>query len=336
MALIGSLDSGISALKSFSKGIEVIGDAIANVNSLGYKGSRVDYTDGFSNILSRSTASPTGQTTGSNSTTSQIGSGTQIAAISTDYSQGTSQPTESNSDLAIIGKGFFKVQNSISGAEFATRAGNFRIDDRNYVVTHDGLRLQGVMYDAGSLPTYSVTYSNGEAVFTQVTPATSPPTGAIGDLKTEISFSTGAGNLINNTGGSLTDAQIDALDTIPKFKDFEFGQNGELKYIMSTGGSFEAGQLLLLNFSDPQALVRESNGRFTGFGAAGATSFTQAAGKPSTNALGTIKARTLELSNVDLTQKFADIITTQRSFQAGARIISTSDEILNEIVNLKR
>ena len=57
---------------------------------------------------------------------------------------------------------------------------------------------------------------------------------------------------------------------------------------------------------------------------------------PGKNGLGAIQAGTLELSNVDLTDQFANLITTQRSFQAGSRLITVSDSVLEDIVNLKR
>jgi flagellar hook protein FlgE len=57
---------------------------------------------------------------------------------------------------------------------------------------------------------------------------------------------------------------------------------------------------------------------------------------PGGNGLGIIQSGTIELSNVDLTEQFSDLITTQRSFQAGSRLITVSDTILEDIVNLKR
>ena len=59
-------------------------------------------------------------------------------------------------------------------------------------------------------------------------------------------------------------------------------------------------------------------------------------GSAGLNGLGNIQAGTLEMSNVDLTDQFAELITTQRSFQAGSRLITVSDSILEDIVNLKR
>jgi flagellar hook protein FlgE len=85
-------------------------------------------------------------------------------------------------------------------------------------------------------------------------------------------------------------------------------------------------------------LVKVGNNLYTGIGAAGpiggATAPTPAA--PGTNGTGNIQAGSLELSNVDLSNEFATLITTERAFQANARLITTSDEMLQELANLKR
>ena len=71
-------------------------------------------------------------------------------------------------------------------------------------------------------------------------------------------------------------------------------------------------------------------------GACCSTSATGANNSPGTNGLGQIEVGTLELSNVDLAKEFANMITTQRSFQAGSRIVTVSDSLLEEVINLKR
>jgi flagellar hook protein FlgE len=78
MALIGSLNSGISALRNFARGLEVIGNNIANVNSVAFKGSRTKYTDSFSQFLKQPSTSPA-DGNGSNAPAAQIGLGTQIS-----------------------------------------------------------------------------------------------------------------------------------------------------------------------------------------------------------------------------------------------------------------
>ena len=77
MALIGSLDSGISALTNFSKGLEVISDNIANVNTVGFKGSTTDYADNFSDVLQHSAPAANGSDA-SNTTATQVGLGMHI------------------------------------------------------------------------------------------------------------------------------------------------------------------------------------------------------------------------------------------------------------------
>ena len=83
----------------------------------------------------------------------------------------------------------------------------------------------------------------------------------------------------------------------------------------------------------PGALVKEGNNMFSGILSAGPLADTAA---PGTNGLGQILGSRLEMSNVDIAGEFSDLITTQRGFQASARIITTTDEMLQEVVNLKR
>jgi flagellar hook protein FlgE len=101
---------------------------------------------------------------------------------------------------------------------------------------------------------------------------------------------------------------------------------------LQDGTLFARGQVLLQNFRSPESLIKEGNNLFSGLSAAGALAAPAAAG---TNGLGNIVPGSLEMSNVDLAAEFSDLITTQRAFQASARIITTSDEILQELVNLK-
>ena len=96
------------------------------------------------------------------------------------------------------------------------------------------------------------------------------------------------------------------------------------------------GQLKLANFTATQNLIREGSGLYSngpgGSNVAGLTTDTI----PDTGPLGKVRQYTLELSNVDLTNEFAAMITHQRSFQAASRVVTVSDTILQEAVNLKR
>jgi flagellar hook protein FlgE len=153
MSLASSLNVGVSALRSYSEGIQVVSNNIANVNTVGYKVSRAQYSDTFSNILKPLV--PNENNTAVKIAPTQVGGGVQVQAIAPVFSQGTIQTTSSNSDLAIAGNGFFRVKNPQTGQAFVTRAGNFRVDADGFMVTQQGFRVQGsvgantkVVYDA--------------------------------------------------------------------------------------------------------------------------------------------------------------------------------------------
>jgi flagellar hook protein FlgE len=286
MALIGTLTSGVSALRTFSKGLEVIGNNIANVNTTGYKSSQATFEDSFSNTL-RGSAPSNGAV--SSQAGVQTGTGVQLAAISTNFAQGALSTTGVTTDLGISGGGFFIVRDATSATQYATRDGSFRIDDSGFMVTQSGIRVQGL---------------NG---------------GAVGDLRIGQNIPVGA---------ELASISID--------------KGGNIVEFYSDGTSTSTNRVLLQNFNDTSALMREGANLYTALDAAGPIGggiFAGAAGggnDPGANGLGRIQSGTLEQSNVDLTQQFSELITIQRSFQAGSRLITVSDSVLEDVVNLKR
>lgn len=289
MSLIGTLGSGVSALRTFMKGLEVIGANIANVNTTGYKAAEAKYADSFSNILQRSSPSTSG---GSNTPSTGIGTGVVLAGVNTNFSQGSLASTGKDTDLGVSGNGFFHVRNSVDGTEYATRSGDFRWDDQGYLVSPQGFRVQG---------------------------ATGAGLTTVGDIKLGTPPS----------GAQRQSVTIDKAGNVVEF--------------YSDGTSATTNTVLLQTFTDPSALVKEGNNLYSGMiaagpvGAAANSSALQAtANKPGTNGLGTIQSGTLELSNVDLTDQFANLITTQRSFQAASRLVTVSDSVLEDIVNLKQ
>lgn len=123
MSITSSLFSGISGLNALGNAMTVIGDNIANVNTVGFKGSRVTFQD----VLS--------QTVGTTAGNAQVGRGTSLADISSSFSQGSFESTESATDLAIGGAGFFVVRDKNNeNNNYFTRGGEFRFDkDGNFV-----------------------------------------------------------------------------------------------------------------------------------------------------------------------------------------------------------
>jgi flagellar hook protein FlgE len=142
---------------------------------------------------------------------------------------------------------------------------------------------------------------------------------------------------------TLGDVQIDATgrpatsSPTATMTGWSVSGEGEVRIKLSDGSEYVRGQILLQKFSDPQALIKEGQNLYSGIGSAGPLGgATPTPAKPGTNGLGRIESGALELSNVDLANEFSNMITAQRAFQANARIITTSDEMLQELVNLKR
>ncbi len=267
MALIGTMDSGVSALRTFEQGLEVIGNNIANVSTNAFKGSDAHYADSFSNILDGSTAS------GAVTTTIEIGTGVQLAGVSTNFTQGQVTTTGVPSDVAVSGSGFFVVKNPTSGATFATRDGAFTVDANGFLVDSQGDRVQGLT--GGS--------------------ASGPPT-TVGDIKL-------------GTPPANTQLQSFAIDT-----------SGNFVETYSDGSTATTNAILLQNYSNPAALENVGSNLYGNMGAAGAIgglALSAANNTANTNGLGTIQSGAIEGSNVDLTQQFSNLITTQRSFEAG-------------------
>lgn len=275
MALLNSFNSGVAGIKTFSKSLEVIGDNIANVNTTGFKGSRVTNQDSFSETLKFSTAGGGAGGNAGGTNAMQVGSGSSVASINQQFTQGALTTTGSPADLGISGSGFFQVIDPSDSATYVTRAGDFRVDDKGFLVTNKGYQVQG----------------EGGAI--QLT------------LKGE-------------AGKELLSYSIN-----PK---------GEVMEYYSDGTSEITNTIFLQDFQNPNALMRAGDNLFTNLEAAGPVEPAQAG----TAGLGQVIQGTLELSNVDLTQQFSDLIVAQRAFQANSRVITVSDSVMEEVVNLKR
>lgn len=136
------------------------------------------------------------------------------------------------------------------------------------------------------------------------------------------------------TAGAIKVAQTDSGGA--QLQSVSIGTDGTITASYADGTQAVAGQVLLQNYSDPQQLQSVGNNLYSNLAAAGPTNGgtapTLVAGS---SGLGTIQSGSLEESNVDLTQQFSDMITLQRAFEANARMITISDTILEDVVNMK-
>jgi flagellar hook protein FlgE len=131
-----------------------------------------------------------------------------------------------------------------------------------------------------------------------------------------------------------TPGPTDQLIQIPTgSSNLSVGQDGSVTYQPAGGGArVNAGFLSLAKFSNQGALERSGSNTWTAGPNAGAAQV----GTPGANGYGVTASGAVEMSNVDLASEFTNMITAQRGFQANSRVISTADQMLQDLVNLTR
>lgn len=314
--MLRSMYSGISGMKNFQTKLDVIGNNIANVNTYGFKKGRTIFTDIMSQTINGATAP--GQSLGGVNP-KQVGLGSSLAAIDTIHNSGSLQTTARILDLAIAGDGFFQVAPTSDTTTFTeealyTRAGNFYLDQEGFLVTSAGMYVMGF-----------ASYENDG----DDTTADSPEPSAINP--TEFDFTTDPATP-SYTGAATPAVGYKPIQIPTDAKSMSIGKDGSVTYVDAAGTLRWAGQLVLSKFPNTGGLEKVGGNLFQA---------TANSGQPVLNfagesGLGSIESGALEMSNVDLSEEFTDMIVAQRGFQANTRIITTSDEILQELVNLKR
>ena len=154
------------------------------------------------------------------------------------------------------------------------------------------------------------------------------PGGVVSPLRINLDFS----SLTQKAGKS--NARMDTQDGFPVgvLESYMVGSNGVISGIYSNGMVKDLGQIAIATFSNPEGLLKASGNVYT----ISANSGEPNIGIAGEDGRGTIETSALEMSNVDLSYEFTEMITTTRAYQANSRIITTSDELLQEVVNLKR
>lgn len=138
--MLRSMFSGVSGLRSHQTKMDVIGNNIANVNTVGFKASRVTFQEIYNQTLKAASA-PTSAAGRGGINAHQVGLGVSVASIDVLHTQGGAQRTDKATDLSLDGDGFFVISDGVSN--FYTRAGNFDIDPQGYFVSANGLKVQG-------------------------------------------------------------------------------------------------------------------------------------------------------------------------------------------------
>lgn len=144
------------------------------------------------------------------------------------------------------------------------------------------------------------------------------------------------GYLLDSSGaptGSLTDITKSMnIPTGRTLASYGIGKDGVLTGTLDDGSTVKMGQIALANFTNPAGLEKVGDTSFVASNNSGVATI----GTPNSSGFGKLSTGTLEASNVDLSLEFTNLIIAQRGYQANARVITTSDSVLEELVNLKR
>jgi len=242
--------------------LNAIANNLANVNTTGFKKSRVNFQDlMYQNLRMPGAATSTG---GQLPAGIQVGMGANVVAVEKIFLQGDYTQTKNNLDLATEGKGFFKLMNN--GKEVYTRSGAFKQDKDGYICDANGNRLQ---------PEFAIPQKTA--------------------------------SLTVEPGGKIVAS----------------GSDG--KELGST-------QIQLYNFVNPAGLMAMGHNLLVPSEASGEP----LQGNPGTDDFGTIQQGFLEMSNVDVVEEMINMITTQRAYEIGSKVIQTGDDMLQMAASLKR
>ncbi|UQD51712.1 flagellar basal body rod protein FlgG [Bacillus methanolicus] len=143
-----------------------------------------------------------------------------------------------------------------------------------------------------------------------------------------------AGNLVTGSGEFVLDVQGNpiTISNIDQVESLSIGQDGKISYVMNGNLTTKTDPIAVVRFMNNGGLEKVGDNLYKSTTNSG----TPTPLSPGSKGAGTIVSGALEMSNVDLSEEFTEMITAQRGFQANTRIITTSDEILQELVNLKR
>jgi flagellar hook protein FlgE len=399
--------------------MSVTGNNISNSNTVGFKSSSTVFAD----LLSATISSSSGD--------SQVGRGTQVQSVKSSFSQGGFENTESTTDLAIDGSGFFVVSDPANETQLYTRNGSFNFDTQGYLISAEGYRLQGSLYNsAGNLVSGSLADIQIDSVSQLGAQATSEVTLQTNlDSNSDILTAFDIADSVNTSNYSTTTSVYDSLGTahlattyFTKTDDqtwswnvgvdsddllaggtddltviaggtLTFDANGELLTgqtgitdALAWANGSDTSQSIVYSFDTTQydsestvfyqdqdgytsgevssvdidndgiVSATYSNGITTkvakitlatfanvdGLSAAGGSLFsstlssgTAIIGYPG-DSQGTLSVQSLELSNVDLSAEMVDLITIQSGYNANSKVIVTTNEMLEEVLSMKR
>ena len=362
LSMTGAMYAAISGLKSHMTKLNVIGNNIANVNTNGYKSARTTFRETIYTTLNAGSEG-TAVTGGVNP--NQIGYGCNIGTIDLDMSNGPAVPTGINLDCMIQGDGFFLVGDKTTGVDPTnlnslklTKVGDFDFDSDGYLVDGAGNVVYGFLTANSTIgpdgkPTAFETAAgpNGGLTSTQLVPIRLPLAATANDDDKGIEVGdpiypgVNNGTNVDPGEGKRVSVNIDSL---------KIEQSGKIVATAENGSVITIGYVALGKVDNPAGLNHITGPYYQAGGAAGDLAITSAAGgvsgylnnvdpaNPGNGAVRIIDSDNsllsgfLEGSGTDLATEFSEMITTQRGYQANTRIVTVTDSMLEELVNMKR
>lgn len=363
--MTGSMYAAIAGLQTHMQKMNVIGNNIANANTYGFKPGVTSFSESMYTSISNSTAGGT-QYGGTNA--SQIGYGSQVSSIDLNMTGGTYAPTGINSHLYLDGNGFFLVgpkPDENIGYEpdpnnlTLKRVGNFSLDNEGYLVDSKGYCVYGFM-PQGNGNGAMATNDDGTVKWdTCLRPIRLPVAAQGSDTQQNIKEGGAVYPTLNPDNNTLT---WPAVGNAPSDEDkrvdvqsvnLSVDQNGVITAVTQGNIAITVGVIPIGSVVNPNGLTKESDGYYIAGNNAGEVVVGTCSGTvsgalnngdvqdtDSVKLTGAGKTKILsgglESSKTDIATEFADLITTQRGFQANTKIITVTDEMLSDLVSMKR
>jgi flagellar hook protein FlgE len=250
---------------------------------------------------------------------SQVGYGAKVSNVTKDMTSGGATTTDNPWNIYIDGDGYLGVTiDPTQPASYYTRVGNLTFTQAGYLVDSNGDYILGSSSSGGSQSALCLVNS----YFTPTDKASAASGGKIELASTAAVPYDKLRDISFNADGSITATFNGVTGTITTTES-AYDTNGKVKDKL---------EISLATFVNENGLTQCGNNYYQVSAASGAASYVKAQDNNSTR----IESNALESSNVDVAREFTNMIITQRGFQANSRVITTSDTMLEEIVNLKR
>lgn len=335
---IGDLQLDVGKYMTDVTGISIVTDAVPQVDHVAIAGTAPAHT--FSVVIDDITVGPTAWNTSNAQTATNIAAAINAnAAVNTAVTASTSGGNLIiTSDVA--GTAITTTASSVGGTATKSTSTANVVPDVLTKTAHGFTTGQQVKFAATKgVPTANPAITISTVMYVRVDPSDSANKLTLHSTASDaaagtnsIDFTTAVGTFDLTGGASIS--------------SFNVGVDGKVNMLLTDGTQYARAQVRMQDFANKQNLMKQGANLYSNLATAGAlgTSGTSAsateilagAESPGNSGLGRIESGALELSNVDMAKEFAKMITTQRAFQANARVITTSDEILQEMMQLKR